>query len=93
MPDTFIDVEDLDRAYLTGAELFAVQRLGRKQNLYYQRFDTAAAAIKFAMEDMPAGSANIVLETDYARHDASSIAALYASEAFPLERRSKAITA
>ena len=73
--------------YLLEAELFAVQRAGRKRNLYYHRFDTAAEAIKFAVEEMPAGSAGLVLETESSRFDADGIAALYAAEAFPLARR------
>ena len=76
-----------DRDYLPEAELFAVQRQGRKRNLFYQRFDTAAEAIKFAIEEMPADSASLVLETEFSRFDAAGIAALYAAEAFPLARR------
>ena len=77
--------------YSSSAELFAVQRLGRKQSLYYQRFDTAAEAIKFAVEEMPATSSNLVLETEFNRVDAKGIAGLYAAEGFPLERRSAVV--
>jgi len=73
--------------YLPEAELFAVQRLGRKRNLFYQRFDTAAEAIKFAVEDMPEGSSNVTLETEFSRLDAKAIVALYVADGFPLQRR------
>jgi hypothetical protein len=79
--------DDADRAYLSEAELFAVQRFGRKRNLFYRRFDTAAEAMRFAVEDLPSDASNLVLETEYARLDAASIAALYAAADFPLARR------
>ena len=76
--------------YAGEAELFAVQKLGRKRNLFYRRFDSTAEAVKFAIEDMPESASNLVLETEFSRLDAAGIAALYAAEAFPLERRSTA---
>lgn len=82
-----VDSETSDRKYLGEAELFAVQHRGRKQNLFYQRFDVAAEAIRFAVEDMPSGTSNLVLETEFARLGMAEIAALYAAEAFPLQRR------
>ncbi len=83
--DTATDPPNDD--YLPEAELFAVQRLGRKRNLFYQRFDTAAEAIKFAVEDMPEGSSNVTLETEFSRLDAKAIVALYVADGFPLQRR------
>lgn len=79
-----------EQDYLPEAELFAVQRHGRKRDLFYRRFDTAAEAIKFAVEEMPADSASLILETEFSRFDAEGIAALYAAEAFPLARRAAA---
>jgi hypothetical protein len=78
------------RDYSSAAELFAVQRHGRKRNLFYRRFDTAAEAMRFAVEDMPADAANLVLETEHARLDAASISAFYAADDFPLARRGAA---
>ena len=76
-----------DSDYLPAAELFAMRRLGRKRDLYYRRFDSTADAIKFAIEDMPAGSSNITIETEFSRLDAARIAELYSAERFPLRRR------
>ena len=76
--------------YTSSAELFAVQRLGRKQSLFYQRFDNTAEAMRFAVEDMPAGAANIVLETEFGRYDAAAIAKIYGADEFPLARRTSA---
>jgi hypothetical protein len=79
---------DQAQDYAAEAELFAVQKLGRKRNLFYRRFDTAAEAIKFAIEEMTDSTSNLVLETEFSRLDAAGIAALYAADSFPLERRS-----
>ena len=76
-----------DRAYLEPAELFAIQRRGVKGSLLYQRFDTMADAIRFAMEEMPPGSSNTSIETDIVRIDSAEIALLYAADEFPLKRR------
>ena len=79
--------------YTSSAELFAVQRMGRKQSLFYQRFDNTAEAMRFAVEDMPAGAANIVLETEFGRYDAAAIAKIYGADEFPLARRAPAVGA
>lgn len=79
---------DTTHDYTAEAELFAVQKLGRKRNLFYRRFGTAAEAIKFAIEEMTDSTSNLVLETEFSRVDGAGIAALYAADAFPLERRS-----
>jgi hypothetical protein len=76
-----------DRAYQAPAELFAIQRRGAKGSLFYQRFDTMADAIRFAMEEMPPGSSNTSIETDIERIDSADIALLYAADQFPLKRR------
>ena len=56
----------------------------------YKRFDSAAEAIRFAIEVLPAellrGS---YLEVDEDRFDASAIRQLYESEVYPLQRRRK----
>ncbi|MEQ1902368.1 MAG: hypothetical protein ABL866_16745 [Devosia sp.] len=84
-----IDAEDdtIDRDYETEAELFAVQRQGRKRDLFYRRFDSAAEAMRFAVEEMPATASNLVLETEFGRFDAATIRRMYAADAFPLARR------
>ena len=80
-------LDAFDGDYLAEAELFAVQRHGRKQALFYQRFDSTAEAMRFAMEDMPGDTSNIVLETESLRLDARAITGAYEAETFPLARR------
>ncbi|ABD89366.1 hypothetical protein [Rhodopseudomonas palustris] len=75
--------------YNTAAELFpAAIRKKKRAGFAYRRFDTAAAAVQFAIEQLPADSLNgAYLQVDEARFDQSGIRTLYESEAFPLERR------
>jgi len=79
---------DRESAYLPPAELFAVQLNRRKRSLFYRRFETVADAVKFGIEEMPKGSANLSLEADFGRLDHAGIAALYDAAEFPLERSS-----
>jgi hypothetical protein len=76
-------------SYNTAAELFpAAIRKKKRAGFAYRRFDTAAAAVQFAIEELPADSLNgAYLQVDEARFDQSGIRTLYESEAFPLERR------
>lgn len=90
MPTDSIAGDFAKRDYSSAAELFAVQRQGRKRNLFYRRFDTAAEAMQFAIESLPADASNLVLETEFARLDAKSIAACYIADDFPLPRRGEA---
>ena len=76
-------------SYNTAAELFpAAIRKKKRAGFAYRRFDTAAAAVQFAIEQLPADSLNgAYLQVDEARFDQSGIRTLYESEDFPLERR------
>lgn len=82
-----LPVDAFDGNYVVEAELFAVQRHGRKRALFYQRFDSTAEAMRFAMEDMPGDASNIVLETPSLRLDARAINTAYEADGFPLARR------
>src|SRR5204863_7748652 len=73
----------------TSAELFpAAIRKKKRAGFAYRRFGTAAEAVRFAIEELPADSLNgAYLQVEEARFDQSGIRTLYDSEAFPLQRR------
>jgi hypothetical protein len=75
--------------YDTAAELFEVQgRISRRRSCGYRRFDRAADAIRFAVEDLaPKQVAGAYLEVDEARFDSNAIRRLYDSAQYPLARR------
>ena len=75
--------------YETAAELFEVQgRISRRRSCGYRRFDRAADAIRFAIEDLaPKQLAGAYLEVDEVRFDSNAIRRLYDSAAYPLARR------
>jgi hypothetical protein len=74
--------------YNAGAGLYPCKTHRMRSRIQYQRFESAAEALRFAMEDMPApllrGS---ILETDDARFDAEAIRRLYEASDYPLPRR------
>ncbi|HEY1540790.1 MAG TPA: hypothetical protein VGG01_00135 [Xanthobacteraceae bacterium] len=59
----------------------------RRQPLKYRRFDHAADAIRFAIEEMPPEMLlGICLEADEMRFNGDGIRELYESAAYPLSR-------
>ena len=76
-------------SYDTAAELFpAAIRKKKRAGFAYRRFGTAAEAVRFAIEELPADLLNgAYLQVEEARFDQSGIRSLYESEAFPLPRR------
>jgi hypothetical protein len=75
--------------YAKSAELFpAAIRKKRRAGFAYRRFDTAADAVRFAIEELPSDLLNgAYLQVGEARFDKNGIRGLYDSAEFPLERR------
>lgn len=73
--------------YSAPAELFPGKNSKQARSFGYKRFNSAAEAVRFAIEDMPAtllrGSQ---LEVDEARYDGAQILDLYRADTFPLDR-------
>jgi hypothetical protein len=73
--------------YSTPAELFPSRSKKCRTQVRYRRFDTAAEAVRFAVEDIPLLAllgAYLVVEDE--RFGLDDIRYLYESAAFPLER-------
>ena len=78
-------MEDFD--YGAPADLFP-SRSKKRSPVGYRRFETAAEAIRFAIEVMPADFLlGTVLEVDEKRFDGPRIRELYDSTAYPLARK------
>jgi hypothetical protein len=77
--------------YDAEAELFAPQsRKFGTGPMDYKRFDSAAEAIRFAIEELPAELLRgAYLEVEEDRFDGSAIRRFYESEAYPLQRHRK----
>ena len=75
--------------YSAAADLFSMtNRNGRRQPLSYRHFESAAEAIRYAIEEIPTQNLiGTLLEADDARYDGKEILRLYASPSFPLARR------
>jgi hypothetical protein len=78
-----------DFDYNASADLFGTRkRTPRRQPLGYRRFEHAAQAIRFAMEEIPADLlAGAYLEVDEQRFNSDGIRRLYESAKYPLARR------
>lgn len=88
--ESFQDPAAIDKFdYTAPAEMFmSSAKFGRKPPIGYRRFDSAAEALRFAVEELPAPMLiGTVLEVAEARFDHQGIQALYKREAYPLKRR------
>lgn len=70
------------------AELYPTRRRPpRREPFGYKRFERAAQAIRFAMEDLPPEClVGAFLEVDEQRYDSEAIRRLYESADYPLAR-------
>jgi hypothetical protein len=69
------------------AELYAVLGAFHARNAQYFRFSSAAEAIRFAIEDMPAAALRgMAVESGDNRYEGQQIRALYDAQDYPLER-------
>ena len=77
---------DID--FAAQAELFPRRgKMSKRELVSYKRFDTAAEAIRYAVEDLnPDMLVGAVLEVDEERFDSEAIRSLYASPDYPLPR-------
>ena len=83
------DRESVTFDYGMSAELFMGKNTGRpRQRLGYRRFATAAEAIQFAIEELPAVRAlGAWMQVGDERFDGDAIQRLYERDDFPLRRR------
>lgn len=73
------------------AELYVANGYrGRRHNMSYRRFISAADAIRYVMEELsPSRLVGTILEVNERRHHHLEIRALYESGAYPLSRASE----
>ena len=73
--------------YGSPAELFPSRSRKGRGRVTYKRFDTAAEALRFAVEEMPeAALLGAYLEVDEARFGVQEMRVLYDSVGYPLKR-------
>ena len=80
-----------DFDYGARAELYPSRRYAKSAQQQYRRFNTAAEAIQFIMEDVPASwLIGSFLEVAEQRYDGPAIKGLYDAAGYPLSRHLKA---
>jgi Arc/MetJ-type ribon-helix-helix transcriptional regulator len=77
--------------YSASAELFPSRNRRVASKVKYRRFDRAAEAIRFAVEELPEQQLlGAYIEVESGRFGHKEIRALYESDAYPLKRTKKA---
>ena len=86
-------IMDAPFEFTAPAELFPCRYRKNKRPVGYKRFDTAAEAIRFAVEELPAPLLNgTFLEVEGQRFGGDGIRALYEREDYPLRDPARAPT-
>ncbi len=82
----------MDFDFAAMAELYPRRaKMSKREPVSYKRFDTAAEAIRYAVEDLsPDLLVGAVMEVDEERFDSEAIVNLYASSGYPLPRKAGA---
>jgi hypothetical protein len=75
--------------YRRPAAVFMETPTGRGRPLGYRRFWSAAEAIRFAIEELPATGMQVWLEVGQERYSNAAIRQLYDSLDYPFHRRSQ----
>lgn len=78
--------------YSAFAELYPGRSNTRPNARRYHRFETAAEALRFAMEEMPGALLRgSTLEVNDQRYPAARMSALYNDERYPLQRSDETV--
>lgn len=76
--------------YDAPAEIFISRRFAKSPQTQYRRFPTAAEAVRFLVEELPAASlSGALMEVDEVRFDGPEAHRLYASKSYPLPRQAE----
>jgi hypothetical protein len=80
-----------DFNYGARAELYPSRRYAKSAHQQYRRFNTAAEAIQFIVEDVPESwLIGSFLEVSDGRYDGKAIKELYEAAGYPLSRQLRA---